>query len=268
MDFDVDATSVGEGANDLFERRSLWRGVAIVLGISLWAQLYWYPLATEFLSERAGGLFVGAYLLPLLVLFVAVIFRHAAGYLFFVPSSLVPGLVLLPQQDVGSLLEPYRLVFASGTLLGFILAGALAGRPDTGRPVSDEELEDEPVEQIEGIYRHYFLIRFVILLALFGVLVGSVFFDPTMVQAIVANHEDGEVAARIFLAVFGFFTWCVLAYAMFFRPAANIAYDVRKLRRQIHALARGKSHVRRRIGFVWLAVAVGAGGLYLVTYYA
>jgi hypothetical protein len=63
----------------LVEHRAVWRLAAGVLGLSLWAQLFWYPLATEFLAETTGGMFVGLYLLPVAVLGVSLVFLVPVG---------------------------------------------------------------------------------------------------------------------------------------------------------------------------------------------
>ena len=253
IDFDV----------GVVDNSRMWRLGTGVLGASLWAQLFWFPLATEFLSSGAGPLYVLVYLLPTLVLFVSLFVGSSAGFLFFFPGSFIPGLVMLPQQDVAALLQLHRAVFAAGTLVFFIFASALASRDaeEEGEPRSVDaanKIEGEEPERVEGLYRHYFGIRLVIMVILFGVLVGAPLFDESILGAIARHHADGQVAAQVFLVVFGFFTWCVIAYTSFFLPSANVEYNIRRLSRKIDGLADAKKVVRRRVGFLM------AGGIAVV----
>jgi len=229
----------------------------VVLAISLWAQLFWYPLATEFLSGEAGLVYVGAYLLPTLALLVAILIDEPVGALFFVPVSFVPGMVLLPEQDVGSLLRLHRSIFVVVTLLGFVGAASLAARGREEHGGDSESVEGE-TRQIDGLYRHYFTLRLVLLVGLFALLVGAPAFDPALTEAISQTHGEGRVAAQVFIALVGFFVWSVLAYTMFFLPAANLEYDIRRLSREIDALVEDAPSVRRRL------VAIGAAGGALV----
>lgn len=238
---------------DLVGSDQLWRVGAAVLGLSLWAQLFWYPLSAEFLSAQPSLLFVGLYLLPTLVLFVSLLAEGGRGFLFFVPASTIPGLVLLPAQDVGAILEPHRAIFAVGTLICFLLAGALSARPSRERPEEIESIE-EPPRQVAGVYRYYFAVRFCVALVLFGVLVLTPLFDANVTSAIAEHHGEGRGAAQIFLVVFGFFTWSVVAYTMFLLPAANLEYDVRRCSREIDAWLDDAGVIRWRLG-----IGVGLG---------
>lgn len=242
------------------ENETLWRLGAALLGASLWLQLFWHPLATEFLSGEAGLVYVGMYMLPTLAMFVALIVDEPAGYLFFVPGSFVPGMVLLPEQDASALLQLHRALFVVGTLLSFLFAASLAARGGRAEVERSEPLE-ESTRQIEGVYRHYTTIRLAILVVLFAVLVGAGLFDPSVTGAIVEHHGEGKLSAQIFIVVFGFFVWCALAYTSFFLPAANLEYDIRRLSREIDGLAEDASAIRWRLGLV---VAAGGSALGLI----
>ena len=254
-------TDVFEFGGKLAGSSGIWTAVASVLGASLWAQLFWYPLATEFLSQSPGALYVGVYLLPTVALFVSVILRSSGGYLFFFPGSLIPGLVMLPQQDAAALLQFHRSIFATGTLLFFILAATLSVRGERGESAEREALSESEEKELEGVYRHYVSVRLAIMVVLFGVLVGAGLFDPSILGAISEHHAEGSLAAQLFIVVFGFFTWCVVAYTMFFLPLANLEYNVRRLSREIDNLGGGISSVRRRIGFLVVGGVAVAGAL-------
>lgn len=237
----------------LVEHRAVWRLAAGVLGLSFWAQLFWYPLVTEFLAETTGGLFVGVYMLPVAVLAVSLVVGSSAGLLFGLPVALLPGLLIVPEQDAASLLELHRGLILAGTVLAYLVAAAIATRPADIDP-TDKQAIDEESRRVDGLYRHYVTIRLVILVGLFGVLVGSVVFDPTIRSLIADNHGDGRLAAQLFIAVLGFFTWCAVAYTMFYMPLANIEYEMRSFSREIDAMAGDGSRIRWRLG---LTVAAG-----------
>jgi len=248
-------------AGGLAEEASLWRAATAVLGISLWAQLFWYPLAAEFLADQTGGVFVLLYLMPAVVLVTAMFVRHGAAYLFAFPTSMLPGLAILPEQDAVALMEFERAVFAAGTLVAYAVAAAVATRLRDREPTETDPLDELVSRRIDGIYRHYVTVRLVILVVLFGILVGSGVFDPEIRGTIATHHEGGRVAAQMFVTVFGWFVWCVLAYAMFFLPVANIEYDVRRMSRTIDQMADGRSAIRWRLGLLT------SGGLALAAAY-
>jgi len=251
----ADADNGGfEFQQGIAEKETLWRLGVMVLGASLWLQMFWNPLATAFLSGEAGLIYVGVYMLPTLALFVALIVDQPAGYLFFVPGSFVPGMVLLPEPDATALLQLHRTLFVVGTLLIYLFTASLVargGRTASGRV---ESLEGA-TRQIEGVYRHYTTLRLAILVVLFGVLVGAGLFDASVTSAIAEHHGEAKLSAQIFIVVFGFFVWCAIAYTTFFIPAANLEYDIRRLSREIDGLAEDATAIRWRLGLV-----VGSGG--------
>lgn len=245
----------------ILDNASVWRAATAVLGVSLWAQLFWYPLATEFLAQRTSPLFVALYVAPAVALVTTLFLRSKAGYLFAFPTSMLPGLAVLPEQDAVALLEFGRAMFAAGTFVAYAVAAAVAAHRRDIEATDTEPLAETASQRIEGVYRYYFAVRLVILVVLFGILIGSAVFDPGIRRAIATHHQEGRVAAQIFLTVFGFFVWCVIAYAMFFLPAANIEYDIRRLSRTIDQLVDDRSGIRWRIGLLT------SGGLALVAAY-
>ncbi len=264
MTSESDTEAGVDAERGLLEYRAAWSLVAGVLGISLWAQLFWFPFATEFLAETTGLLYVGLYVLPVIVLAGSLATGSSAGLLFGVPVATLPGLVIVPEQDAAALLQVHRGIFIAGTAIAYLGAAAVATRADEMAPSERVALEQDEPERLEGLYRYYVSIRLVILVGLFAVLVGAVVFDPSIRQLVVEHHGDeGGASAQIFIAVLGFFTWCVVAYTMFFLPLANVEYDLRRLSRQIDGLASGASGIRWRLGLS-VAAGLGAAGAWML----
>lgn len=236
--------------------RRTWLVAAGVLGASFWAQLFWFPAATELLSSAPSARYLIAYAIPAPVLAGAFVAGRRVGTLFAVPMAFLPGLAMLPKPDVAGLLEPWRAGAAGGTLLAYLTVAALAR--STEKAGGERVDEFEASASIDGVYSLYFAVRIGVLALLFAVLVGTPMFDAGLLEQIAQNHTENRRVARAFLLLFGFFTWCVVAYMMFLSPAANLEYDVRRVRRQLDDFVDGASSVRWRLA-AWLAGGLGLG---------
>ncbi len=235
-----------------------WRVVAVVIGWSLWAQLFWSPLSTEWHSETTGLWFVIAYLLPGAIVALAGVLDRAALSLFAVPASLVPGLVLLPERDLAPLQQPLEMAALGTTVLLYIVAASLRHSDIEGLTQALER--DRQRQRLEGTYREYIAIRALFLAGLFVVMTWASMLDPDIASAIAEHHESGEVSARLFIAVTSFFVWCIVAYTMFLVPISNLEYDIRSLQRQIRSWSQSASGLYGRLA-LWVGLGMlGAGG--------
>jgi hypothetical protein len=240
--------------------------VTLALGVSLWAQLFWSALSIEWTAPSPSTAHLVAYAIPLVVAIAASAIDYPIGRLFVFPVSCLPALAMMPQPDMATLGEPLRLGLAGITLAGYLAVGAWASRqPEPDRGV-DDRLEEAP-RQVDGLYRGFWWIRGAFVLGLLGALLWSILVDPAIDRSIQEAYGGRVETARTFLLVFGFFLWTVLAYAFFYRPLANLEYDVRRLRERTSPDGLDRWPVQRRmitwvaLGSVAFIVALSLGGV-------
>ena len=226
--------------------------VTLALGISLWAQLFWSALSVEFAAPSPSTIYLAAYTVPLLVGLAASIADRPLGPLFVFPVSCLPGLAMMPSPDMATLAEPLRLGMVGLTLAGYLALGAWSSRRLRTDADVDERLGDE-ARQVEGLYRGFWWIRGLFVVGLLGAFLWGVLVDPALGDTIRQTYGDRVDTARTFLLIFGFFLWTVLVYAFFYRPLANLEYDVRRLRERTSPDGLDRWPVQRRM-IAWVAL--------------
>lgn len=239
---------------------ALWAPITGVLALGLWVQLFGVAALTEldFAEPRVHA--VLAYLAPLGFALVGLVRRSPVLLLGLFAVGFLPGLVLLPGEERALLLEGWSLARV-GAMLGLYLAVASAG--------AREQLEAQPIESLDEdeeasvVVRRVIFTRAVALLVILAAPAYAVFQDVGVAAALSANYPDGPQAARAFLALVTFFSWCVCAYMMVLMPALNLEYDQRRLGRALDAMPDGFGAIAsaRRVGVsVLIVCVVGALG--------
>ncbi|MGM0555433.1 MAG: hypothetical protein ACQEVA_03545 [Myxococcota bacterium] len=236
----------------------LWTLLSGLVGFLFWAQLLMLPFAEElqFSDQRAMATF--AYVLPLFALFPAVIFRWPMMSLLIFPASFIPGVLLLPELSVIELQAPFSMLRLGATFVVYLALAGFASNSGDGVHALDT-IEQSDLEEFEGIYPAYFAVRVALLVAFFGVLCYAVLADASVTEAIGAHYLENPMGARVFIALFSFFVWCVAAYTMWFLPAMNFEYDVRRMSRRIDEMVESeRTPIYRRLA-VWVAICLTAG---------
>ncbi|QDG49755.1 hypothetical protein FIV42_03085 [Persicimonas caeni] len=217
---------------------SAWAYLVLVLGVSLWAQLFSLPLLDEFQFTDHNALATMAYMVPLVALVPGALFRVPVLTLLVFPICFVPGVVLLPERSVIELEQGFSMLRIGVTMAAYVgVAAAGAARTQTVGHIDAADSDD--AQSVDGIYPFYFVVRCVILIALLLITQYAAFYDPTIAAKIAESYADRPQAARTFIGLFSFFAWCVAAYTMFFVPLMNLEYDVRKLSRTISGMLEG-----------------------------
>lgn len=252
MDFEPDIgakPSAGAG---------LWTLLSGLVGFLFWAQLLMLPFAEElqFSDQRAFATL--AYVVPLFALFPAIIFRWPMMSLMIFPASFIPGVLLLPELSVVELQQPLSMFRLGATFVVYLaLAGFASNRGDSVREL--ETIDRTELEEFDGVYPGYFTLRIVVLVGFFGALCYAVLADASITASIATNFPENPTVARVFVALFSFFVWCVAAYTMWFLPAMNFEYDVRRLSRRIDDMVdKERSSIYRRIA-IWVVLCLTAG---------
>lgn len=234
-----------------------WAYLVLVLGVSLWAQIFSLPLLDEFQFTDHNALATVAYMVPLVALVPGALFRVPALTLLVYPLCFIPGIVLLPERSLVELEQGFSLLRIGVTMAAYVGAAA-AGATRTQSVGQIDATDADQTRSVDGIYPFYFVVRCVILIVMLLVTQYAAFHDPTIAAKIAQNFADRPQAARTFIGLFSFFAWCVAAYTMFFVPLMNLEYDVRKLSRTIDAMVDGgRRSSWIRLG-VWALVATVA----------
>ena len=239
----------------------LWPVAVVVLGGSLWAQLFGLGLAAEgqFDQPRLGAMV--AYLIPLFLLVAGVWTRAPVILLTLFMAGSLPGLLFLPDQEK-ILLGEGSSMLRIGLTLALYLAIASAG---SGEDVGSDA-PHEPLASGEGsdaqetwVMQRFVLARIGVLAVLFALPAYSVFQDPSVASALSKFYPEAPHVARTFLGLIHFFIWSVAAYMMVLVPSLNMEYDHRRLSRalgeQYRALSR-KGIGLRVLGWVGVSAAM------------
>jgi hypothetical protein len=236
-----------------FSAGYLWTLMVVVLGLSLWAQIFLVPLLEELrFADHSAGVTL-AYALPLAALLVGAFLRAAPLTLLAFTVCFIPGILLLPERSVIELEQTASMVRIGVTLAAFL--GAAAASAAARETIGEVEFgESNPRQTVEGIFPFYFTIRAALLFGLLLLTQYAVFYDPAIAAKISEHYVERPEGARIFIGLLAFFAWCVAAYTMFFVPMMNLEYDVRRLSRSIDEYVDGGRRARWwRIGLMVIA---------------
>lgn len=240
----------GVGVWEVVRGARVWSVASTLVGLSLWAQLFWVGLMSEVQFDAPRNWALLAYGLPVLVLAVGVLTRTPVVLLVLWVGSFLPGLVLLPEPERELLMEAGSMLRV-GVSMALFLAVASAGSG------ADEEGEDAPSEALpaqtlsaRGEMRWFVFARLMVLGVLFVVPAYAVYQDVEVAAALSRSYGSGAQSARVFLGVVHFFVWSVAAYMMVLVPALNVEYDRRRLGRELREL---------REGLTWRAAGVRVG---------
>ncbi|MBA2663858.1 MAG: hypothetical protein H0U74_16335 [Bradymonadaceae bacterium] len=240
--------------------RRFWPAFVVVLGISLWAQLFLSALLAEYRFADTRMLYLLAYVASLFVLMGGVGARHVVTLQFVFVASFLPGLLLLPVEDQIALGEGWGALWLCATLAVFMVLATSFDSP-TGEPAGKalEARERGLAQDVAFDYRWYFGSRLAVVLFLYGVCVYAVFFDATILAHVAGNYVGSEAVAVSFLAVFMFFVWCMVVYLMVLVPTMNLEYDQRRLARTLEAVALKHTPsvaYARILGWIGVGIAV------------
>lgn len=240
----------------------LWPVLVGAVGASLWAQVFYLPVADEIRFANPSLWGILGYLLPVLTLLVGVVFRRGALTLLGFLVSFLPGIFMLPQTLLVETESPLSLLRIGVTLAAYIAVAAAGAAPEQLMGAAAEQAEridDGPTKRLDGLYRFYFALRGLILFGLLFVIQYAVFRDPALAQTLAESYPSRPEAAATFIGIFSFFAWCVAAYSLFFVPLMNIEYDVRNLSREIDRIPKKEARSRRARALIWLALALLIG---------
>lgn len=238
------------------DQTRLSSAVTLALGISLWAQLFWSPLSIEFGAASRSAWHLAAYSTPLFIGLAAALLAHPVGRLFVFPVSFLPGLAMMPEPDMATLGGPLRLGMVGLTLAGYVAVGAWASRARSqhGDLAAGIDAEgDTSIQRVDGLYTGFWWVRGAFVVGLLGMILWGTLVAPTVTDALEQAYDGRVETARTFLVVFGFFLWTVLVYAFFYRPLANLEYDVRRLRERTSADGLDRWPIQRRM-ITWVAL--------------
>lgn len=242
---------------------ALWAPITGMLAVGLWVQLFGVAALTEIDFSEPRIYAILAYMAPLAFAVAGLVGRSPVLLLGLFTIGFLPGLVLLPGEERALLLEGWSLARV-GAMLGLYLAVASAG--------AREQLVAQPIEALEEdeeasvVVRRVIATRAVALLVILAAPAYAVFQDVGVAAALSVNFPESPQAARSFLALVSFFSWCVCAYMMVLMPALNLEYDQRKLSRALDAMSRDLSAASsaRRVGVSVLVALVALAVAWLV----
>lgn len=262
---DAPATTSALSWSELMASKA-WPLAVGVIGVSLWAQLFWVGLMAEgqFTQPRFSAMV--CYLLPLMILGAGILARAPVILLALFTVGSLPGLVLLPDQEKLLLAEGFSMLRIGATLALYLAVASAGSAADVGTPVEVEPLpEDERLLHSDpGIIQRFVLARIGVLAILFALPAYAVFQDPVVALALSRHYGAAPEAARTFLGLIHFFIWSVAVYMMVLVPSLNLEYDYRRLGRRLSeqhsALTRPK--IATRVG-IWLAVSAAIIALML-----
>jgi hypothetical protein len=210
----------------LRRQSATWQLVTTGLGVSLWVQLFGAALGARLgapASEAGAAL---AYLLPLLALAAATVWRAAPLALLIVPISLLPGLALLPPIERILLTEGAALLRIGLSLLLYMAAASagLMADPVPGESTPSAEQREGGAEYMQVVYG-----RAVVMLLVFIAPAYAVYADPAIAAALSERYGGSPEVARSFIGMLHFFAWSVLAYMLVLLPVLNLEYDYKQL---------------------------------------
>lgn len=254
-----------------------WSVAVALVGISLWAQCFWTPLATRLQAGAAEPWRILPLVLPLAAVGASLVWRKAWLRLFVVPVSVVPGLLMVPGVEmaatgalsllrIGATLAVY-LIFAGLSLRRDHQYGeweALHGADLSSAEVNTERDDTETLARPAGLYPYFVRTRLLWMVGLFAGLMWGVHGSAQIEQLIAEHHAEHVVEATMFLTVLMTFVWCVATYFGALRPVANVEYRLRKRKRELNERPDAKA-AGRRLG--WRAI-VGAAGIAGVAVFA
>lgn len=252
-------------AEDEFAPRNLLASfgpaVAVILGVSVWAQLASFTLRDE-IAVDPGPLRVLAFLIPFIALVAGVWFRSAIALLALFPMALLPPLFLTPDGAAASFADPWSAARVCASFALYLaLVSAWLGAVDVSPKIRRGQARQRGGEE----YRRHVYTRLVPLLLWWAVPTYAIFWDPAIVGTISQSYGDDARVAQLFLSTLVFFGWCVIGYMSFIVPSLNLEYDRRRIERKAVALVNttDRSTITRRL-VVTFAVAAGSTFLLLL----
>ena len=225
---------------------ALGPAIAVVLGVSLWAQIALFALRDE-LAGGAGPLRLLLFLVPFGVLGVGVWLRSNVTLLAVFPLALLPPAAVVAARGQAAALDPWTAAQLCATMALYL---ALVSNWLGATRGEDRIRREEPTSERARIYRRFVYPRLLPLLLLWAVPTYAIFWDPAIAGTILQNHPENPAIAQIFMAMLVFFAWCVAAYMSFVVPSLNLEYDRRRIDREIQAIGADAEPraVVRRIG--------------------
>lgn len=241
-----------------------WIVATVILGVGLWAQLFWVGLAAEGQFEQPRPWAMIAYLMPLGLLAVGAWSRAPVVLLTLLPTSFLPGLTLLPETERALLGEAGSMIRVGATLALYLAVASAGSGPERVGEASIEPLEDQESAPAWSL-RRFVLARLGVLGVLFALPAWAVFQDPQVAADLSRHYASDPAVARSFLGLTHFFVWSVAAYMMVLVPALNVEYDRRRLDRRIRELGEGLT--RRKLGLRVAAWVGGSAAMILVAWW-
>lgn len=248
----------------------LWALLIGGLGLSLWAQVFYLPLADELRFAEPSALRMLAYLAPIAALLLGGVLRAGVLTLLVFTTAFIPGILWLPPSALIAIEQPWSMVRIGVTLAAYVATAAagigptqvLGRRTDERASAASAARE---VQRVDGVYRFYFALRGLLLFGLLFVIQYAVFRDPIIAAKLIQSYPSRPEAAATFIGIFSFFAWCVAAYSLFFVPLMNLEYGARRLERELKKTLEIPKRGRRFRVILWggLAILASAAGLFL-----
>jgi hypothetical protein len=254
-----------------------WSVAVALVGISLWAQCFWTPLAARLQAGAAEPWRILPLVVPLGAVGASLVWRTAWLRLFVVPVSLVPGLLMVPGAEVAAS-GPLSLLRIAATLAVYLVFAGLGLRRDQqfmewealqGSDSSSDEWQvstpnTDELERPAGLYPYFVRTRLVWMVGLFVALMWGVHGSAQTAQLMAEHFPDHPAEATMFLTVLVTFVWCVAVYVGALRPVANVEYRLRKRNRTLENRPDAQAAGRR---LAW-RVVFGAAGIAGVAVFA
>ena len=245
----------------------LWPVAVLVLGGSLWAQLFGLGLVAEGQFDQPRLSALVAYLIPLFLLVAGVWSRAPVILLTLFMVGSLPGLLFLPDQEKLLLGEGSSMLRIGLTLALFLAIASAGSGEDVGSDVPHEPLANGEGSDAQEtwVMQRFVMARIGVLAVLFALPAYSVFQDPEVASSLSKFYPDAPHVARTFLGLIHFFVWSVAAYMMVLVPSLNMEYDHRRLARKLGEQYRELT--RKRIGLrvlAWVGVSAGMIGVMLL----
>jgi phage shock protein PspC (stress-responsive transcriptional regulator) len=233
-----------------------WQLVTIGLGLSVWLQLFSAPLLRE-LSAADGALVVAsAYLLPLLALWTSTVWRSAPVSLGAVPTSLLPGLALMPPLERLMFNDGVTLLRVGLSLLLYLAASSagLMADPEPGESKAAQEVHEGNSDYLRVVYA-----RAAVMVLVFVIPAYGVYGEMGVAAALSQGYGERPEVARTFIGMALFFSWSVLAYMLVMLPVLNLEYDYKQLVLWTRSAPQQWAQPRQRVvAGVWGALAVAS----------
>ena len=265
------------GAASRWERlnQRVWPWVTWTLGGLLWVQMFALGLGFELGLAAPRPWALLAYLMPLGVLTLGVLWRSQVLLLTLVLCSSLPGLVVLPPEESAAMLAPASFLRIGLSILLYLAMASAGVTRKTGWDREGVSLAQQetavpgttrPKAQIDepGVLRRFIFWRIGVLVVLFVVPSYAVFADAQVGEAIATHYAENAMAARTFFALVHFFIWSVASYMMVLVPSMNIEYDRKRFDKTIlQAFEHERSgRILARSAAVGLVTSVSAGLLW------